>query len=302
MSTIINNISGTKDRRYSIAYGISLAGSTARSVVTPFIDVPDEYRPETDIAVFISSGSWASLANTTDDYQFRYSVRYDDAIYNAPSTLNASDRTNLQVFSVDETAGNPNCQIIFGNPVFPILNDASRATLFSPDAPTVMKQTNTWLVLRKSVNGQAAGDSWSSSQLSGFALSADSIPLINDGDVAQQQPAIEKQNVSNLTTTVPSITNARKGNFQTPDEVAATKSYLAIAVAASTNPALTGIDWGFPGGETYSSGGVNGLYTVVKVLNMSVEEYLDGSQDAIRVNDNTPMIGIISIFIGELRN
>ena len=119
-----------------------------------------------------------------------------------------------------------------------------------------------------------------------------------------QSPAVAKQNQSTLVTTFPSISDARgnssKGIPFTP--AASGKSYLAIAVATSTNSSLTGIDWGFPDGDTYSSGLVGTLYTVIKVVNMTFEEYVDGSIYPISVNDQTNMIGTISINIGEIDN
>ena len=304
MSNLLNNISGTKDRRYSIVYGISQAGSTNRTVVS-FIDAPDEYRPSTDILVFVCSGFWGATVLTGNE-GLSYTPTYDSGTRytTGPGTGQLTGfKTNLQFFGADEGVGGSFAQIMFGNPVFPILQDEARATEKVVD--TGARSTNTWVVLRKSVNGQYSGDSWRESQLSGFAISSDSIPLGNNPDSGNNQsPAVAKQNQSTLVTTFPSISDARgnssKGIPFTP--AASGKSYLAIAVATSTNSSLTGIDWGFPDGDTYSSGLVGTLYTVIKVVNMTFEEYVDGSIYPISVNDQTNMIGTISINIGEIDN
>jgi hypothetical protein len=299
MSNLLDNISGTKDRRYSIVYGISQAGSTSRTVIS-FIDAPDEYQPSTDILVFVCNGFWGAVS-ITDGNALTYSPTYDaETRYTTgPGTGQlVGFKTNLQFFGTNESEGGDFAQIMFGNPVFPILQDEARAVA---DADSGSKIINTWLVLRKSVNGQYSGDSWRESQLSGFAISSDSIPLGGDG---YQKPSVSKQNQSTLITTSPSINNARDNNQNRIPFTAGTsgRSYLAIAVATSTDSALTGIDWGFPEGDTYSSGLVGTLYTVIKVVNMTFEEYIDGSIYPVSVNGKTNMIGTISINIGELNN
>jgi hypothetical protein len=301
MSNILDNISGTKDRRYSIVYGISQVGSTSRTVIS-FIDAPDEYRPSTDILVFVCNVFLG--ASALDDNALTYSPTHDaETRYTTgPGTGQlVGSKTNLRFFGANASEGGDFAQIMFGNPVFPILQDDARAVAAADSGSKII---NTWLVLRKSVNGQYSGDSWRDSQLSGFAISSDSIPPGDDSDSGyNQKPAVVKENQSTLITTSPSINNVRGSQNRIPFTAGTSgRSYLAIAVATSTNSALTGIDWGFPEGDTYSSGLVGTLYTVIKVVNMTFEEYVDGSIYPVSVNGKTNMIGTISINIGELNN